>query len=192
MIIHLIRHGKTPANEQKLYCGQSDPALSQTGEGEAARAAQTVRYPQGELYITSGLRRTDQTLALLYGKQADYKLPDLREINFGAFEMRGHAELSGTPDYQAWLDNWHTASPPNGESRPEFSARILRGFEQAVHLCTQQNVQSAVIVTHSGVIAGLMEQLFPAVKSFHAWQPTFLRGYSLALAHGLPIEYTPI
>ena len=34
MNIYLIRHGKTPANEQRIYCGSTDMSLSEGGIDE--------------------------------------------------------------------------------------------------------------------------------------------------------------
>ena len=34
MIIYLIRHGKTRANEKHLYCGSTDLSLSDAGKEE--------------------------------------------------------------------------------------------------------------------------------------------------------------
>ena len=37
MTIYLIRHGKTLANERKLYCGSTDLSLSEQGREELNR-----------------------------------------------------------------------------------------------------------------------------------------------------------
>ena len=45
MIIYLIRHGKTAANEQHLYCGSTDLPLSEEGlaELQALRAEKAAQ-----------------------------------------------------------------------------------------------------------------------------------------------------
>ena len=37
MTIYLIRHGKTKANERRLYCGSTDLPLSLVGREELSR-----------------------------------------------------------------------------------------------------------------------------------------------------------
>ncbi|MGI6235680.1 MAG: histidine phosphatase family protein [Christensenellales bacterium] len=56
MILHLIRHGKTYANEQRLYCGQTDLPLSDTGAAEITQLARAGIYPARDglkMYIVS-------------------------------------------------------------------------------------------------------------------------------------------
>jgi alpha-ribazole phosphatase len=68
MHIHLIRHGKTTANEQKLYCGATNIPLSDNGITELLELKEQGVYPKDvAIYFTSGLLRTGQTLDLLYG-----------------------------------------------------------------------------------------------------------------------------
>ena len=40
MTVYLIRHGKTEANEKRLYCGSADLSLSEQGREEL----QKMRY----------------------------------------------------------------------------------------------------------------------------------------------------
>ena len=65
MTIFLIRHGRTLANEQHLYCGSTDLPLSRAGrEALANRPPIDVGTAR---FITSGMRRCNETLALLFG-----------------------------------------------------------------------------------------------------------------------------
>ena len=64
MSIYLIRHGKTEANEKRLYCGRTDLSLSAAGREELL----SVRYDiTPERFVTSGMKRTDETLQILFG-----------------------------------------------------------------------------------------------------------------------------
>ncbi|MBR2716419.1 MAG: histidine phosphatase family protein, partial [Oscillospiraceae bacterium] len=103
-VIYLIRHGRTEANEKHLYCGSTDLPLSEAGrsELEGLRAAYTV--PPGCRFVTSGMRRTAETLEILFGAVPCDEEPDLREVDFGAFEMRSYEELRSDPAYQVWLE----------------------------------------------------------------------------------------
>ena len=64
MTIYLIRHGKTEANEKHLYCGSTDLPLSKAGK----EALQGVHYDiKNVRFITSGMKRTNETLQMLFG-----------------------------------------------------------------------------------------------------------------------------
>ena len=174
--LFLIRHGRTRANEAHLYCGSTDLPLSP--EGRQALLALRPRYsgciPSGCLYITSGMIRTEQTLELLFGPAAHRQDPRLREIDFGSFEMRSYEQLKDDPAYQAWLSGDNTANPtPGGESGQQMAARAWAAFVDA-----RRTGQEMVIVTHGGVIAALMERLFPEPgKNRYQWQPAPGMGY---------------
>ena len=45
MKLILIRHGKTEANEEHLYCGSTDLPLSEFGKAELMERKNTVIYP---------------------------------------------------------------------------------------------------------------------------------------------------
>ena len=85
--IWLIRHGKTAANEGRLYCGSTDLPLSENGQ----KTLRSLHYnvTPDALFVTSGMLRTEQTLALLFGEKAHQIEPRLRAIDFGVFEMLG-------------------------------------------------------------------------------------------------------
>ena len=101
MTIFLIRHGRTLANEQHLYCGSTDLPLSRAGrEALANRPPIDVGTAH---FITSGMRRCNETLAILFGDVPYEVVRDFREIDFGAFEMKSYEMLKDEPAYQTWL-----------------------------------------------------------------------------------------
>ena len=176
MRIWLIRHGMTEANEHRLYCGSTDLPLSEHGR----KQLKSVHYavPHGVRFITSGMHRCDETMALLFGNVEREVIPGFREIDFGAFEMHSYEELKDDPAYQAWLagDNEKNV-PPGGESGEQMTARVLRAFDAVV-----SDGRDAVIVTHGGVIAATMASLFSHEgRSRYDWQPRPGRGYELEI-----------
>lgn len=176
MKIHLIRHGKTKANEKHLYCGSSDLQLSFQGIKELKQLRKEVHYPTANLYITSGMKRTNKTLRVLYKQKPELKIESFKEMNFGDFELKHHTNLEQLNSYQQWITNIDTVSCPNGESKSQFEKRVLEGLKQ---LCAFQ--KDTVLIAHSGVIGVIMQHLFPNEKDFYSWQPDFGRGYSVDL-----------
>lgn len=179
MRILLLRHGITEANEKHLYCGSTDLPLSPAGR--AALRRQEMPAP-GTRFITSGMRRCNETLEALFGTVPYEIEPDFREIDFGDFEMKSYEMLKDDPAYQAWLtgDNEKNV-PPNGESGEHMTRRALAAFARV-----QKAGRDAVIVTHGGVVAAIMAHLFPEGKNRYEWQSPNGGGY--VIEDG---EYTP-
>lgn len=182
--IYLIRHGKTEANLLHLYCGSTDLPLSPQGMDEL----RTLHYSLPQMrYITSGMLRTEQTLEMLFGKVSHQVDPLFREIDFGKFEMRSYEQLKNDPEYQHWLtgDNFRNV-PPGGESGEVMTRRVMAGF----HAIETDEIPT-VIVTHGGVIAAIMESLFPGEgKNRYAWQPQPGHGYAILGNRYHPIPIT--
>lgn len=177
MTIILIRHGETEANKKKLYCGKTDLPLSDAGRAELTRK----KMPKHCRFISSGMRRANETLELLFGNVSYEHSPDLQEMDFGKFEMHSYEELKDDPVYIAWClgDNERNIAP-DGESGEQMSRRVLAAFERIV-----AEGQDAVIVTHGGCIAAIMAHLFPGEKKTrYQWQCPCGSGYSLTLTDG--------
>jgi len=170
MKCYLIRHGKTAANEQHLYCGSTDLPLSSLGR----RELEGLRYSVGNVrFVTSGMRRTEQTLEILFGDVPHRADPRFREVDFGVFEMQSFETLKDREDYRRWITGDNEANvPPGGESGGEMTRRVIAAF--------QELREDTALVTHGGVIAAIMAYLFPEEqKNRYQWQPKPGHGYLL-------------
>ena len=181
--IHLIRHGKTIANELRLYCGHSDLALSNEGRLELLELKSQGIYPiNADLYFTSGLLRTELTLDTLYGDVKRQSLPRLREFNFGSFELHCHDDLVNDPDYKKWIDDKTSlVRCPGGENKKEFLERVIAEYKKLAY-----GNKSKLVICHGGVISSIMDFLFPCKKNFYEWQPKPGRGYTLTFLSDKP------
>lgn len=171
MSIYLIRHGKTAANEQHLYCGSTDLPLSEMGREEL----QSMRYDISPArFVTSGMKRTDETLRILFGNVPFSVDARFREVNFGDFEMKSYEMLKYDPAYQAWLTGDNEANtPPGGESGAQMTRRVLEALRELP--------DGTALITHGGVIAAIMANLFPQEgKHRYQWQPQNGRGYEIS------------
>lgn len=171
--IYLIRHGMTMANEKHLYCGSSDLPLSQAG----ADALKQKHYEiTADRYITSGMRRTNETLRILFGDVSFETDPRFREVDFGDFELRSYEELKSDPDYQHWISGGNESNvPPNGESGVQMTGRVLEAFREL-----ETKAGDTILISHGGVIAAIMANLFPAEeKNRYQWQPKPGEGYAV-------------
>ena len=168
MTIYLIRHGKTEANDKLLYCGSTDLPLSETGKTELCKLNYNI---QNVRFLTSGMKRTNETMEILFGNAPYETEPRFREVDFGIFEMQSFTELKDTPEYQAWLTGDNDANvPPKGESGNQMKQRVLEAFAEIK--------EDTCIITHGGVIAAIMAHLFPNEgKNIYQWQPQNGHGY---------------
>jgi len=176
MKLILIRHGKTEANEKHLYCGSTDLPLSESGKEELTERKSAVEYPyiEGFRILTSGMRRCEETLAILYDDIPHETDPAFREMNFGAFEMRSYEEMKNDPDYIAWITGDNEANiTPGGESGNRMTERVINGLHRLM-----EGNRDVLLVTHGGVIAAIMAYLFAEEgRNRYEWQPKPGGGY---------------
>lgn len=196
--IHLIRHGTTEGNIGKKYYGSTDLPLANEGVDGIVRQALAGIYPkaEGELLITTGLARTEQTFFLIYGSKEHQIIPELQEYRFGDFEMKTHDELEHDPQYQAWMSDEEGMTPcPSGESPQAFRKRAGEGFAKVLELHKGNGKQERdiILVCHGGVISLIMATCFPkADKNIFEWQPDPGRGYSIHTIDGVAVSFDEI
>ena len=80
MRIWLIRHGRTPLNEEGRYQGKLDTGLSEEGQ----RALERADVSPSRVYVSPALRAR-QTADILFPDADQVVAEDLREMDFGAF-----------------------------------------------------------------------------------------------------------
>lgn len=191
--ICLIRHGITEGNKRKLFYGYSDIPLAEEGIEELNRLVEEGIYPYDENadFYTTGLKRTEQTFSIIYGNKDHSHIKNLKEINFGEYEMKSYQELKELEEYHTWAGDksGHTA-PPGGESIIGFMERISRGFEELKNFHAEKVLSMrhsgkealSVMVCHGGSISAILESLYPGNgESFYRWIPDPGHGYILTL-----------
>ena len=174
MKLIFIRHGQTEATEKGLYCGQSDLPLSEAGRSALLLKNRRFEYPdvRGFRIITSGMKRTEETLLLIYGDLPHEIMPEFREINFGDFELRHYRELRNDPVYLEWIKDAFSNVCPNGESRAMVVSRVTKKLDEVI-----ADGRNILIIAHGGVIPDSMEYLFKEGKNLYEWMPDPGNGY---------------
>ena len=133
----LIRHGETDANRDGLIAGRTEARLTAAGIA-AAKALARQPWPDAIAVFTSPQERARVTAHLAFPAHRAQVVPDLRERDWGRFELRPLAELPQ-----------RTATPEGGEGWGPLLTRIAA----ALQLCIDQAGGALpVIVAHSGVI----------------------------------------
>lgn len=143
MIVKLIRHGASEANERQRFCNLDDAAapLTATGQRQAEQLAAHLAHEAVTATVCSPLRRAVETaraIAQPHGL-APVVMEGLREVRVGLFEgysYRGRGAWRMTAYAaveRAWVEGWPDARLPGGESltdvRERFAAVLaeLRG-----------------------------------------------------------------
>lgn len=151
MTIFFIRHGETVWNQQGLYQGHGDPALSQAGAARIRAAAAHPCLQDAQAILTSPLLRARQSAALLAEHLALPVSEDRRliEISYGSWEGLSQPQVKAR--WPSLLRLWKTAPEdvvfPEGGSLPELHEAV-RAFLADVGRATRD----IIAVTHQGTI----------------------------------------
>ncbi len=176
----LIRHGKTSYNALGKYMGCGiDEDLSVEGREEIAKNRDRIRKVcEGAIVYSGPLLRARHTAEILFDDKNVNIEDSLIEIDFGDFEGKSAAELSGDPRYQQWIDSDGTLQFPNGESIENFRARTMVSLHNIINKAADED--KIAIVCHGGNIMAIMSMLFGG-KYFDYLIPN-VEGYILKLA----------
>ncbi len=145
--LHLVRHGPTHA---KTMVGWSDLPADLSDSVAIQRLHDHL--PSDAVVISSDLSRAADTASAIQGTRTRLPHhPDLREINFGTWELRGFREIEAEdPELAfAYWDNPGDVRPPSGESWNEVRTRVDAVIDR---LIADHSGRDLVIVVHFGVI----------------------------------------
>jgi broad specificity phosphatase PhoE len=147
----VVRHGESTWNSARRVQGQNDEAVL-TEKGRAQAQAAAAQLP-GDLdaAVTSDLRRTRETAALLLaGRPLDLRVdPGFRERHYGVLE-EGPLEAV-TPELMGVRDGVVVdpfAHPEGGESLDDFLRRVGEALERV----RASGASSTLVVTHGGTV----------------------------------------
>lgn len=147
----LIRHGETDWNIQGRYLGHTDIGLNANGLAQAERLAGEIDRSGLNYVYASDMSRAFEFARIVFPGFDIFKIPFLREMDFGLFEGRTHAELIAShPElYRKWVDDPFTASIPGAETFGSFEKRIRDGM---LNIISRHMGKKVAVVTHSGPI----------------------------------------
>lgn len=177
LVVALYRHGITEENKRRAYLGWTDAPLSKDAI-EVLEKREFVKAPCQWL-VSSDLKRCVQTAGLLFPNKEIYRMPELREMNFGLWEGKVHDELAGNPQYEQWLESWFEMQIPGGESAQLFNARVESGWEKVNGMIVRKRIRTTAIVTHDGVIRYLLSSLGSEKRHFWDWKIPHGSGFEL-------------
>lgn len=190
MRVWLLRHGATVYNYERRYQGWLDAPLSPQGLSALRRAD----FDPGVVYV-SPMLRSRQTAAVLFPEAELAEVPDLREMDFGAFEGRSAQELADDPAYRAWVEGGCIDQTPGGESRAAFSDRVCGAFAGLVDFALDKGESQLVILAHGGTQMAALERYALPQRDYFQWLGPLGGGFILdtsawRAAHALRLVQT--
>lgn len=162
MMLALVRHGATQANQEKRYLGKTDEPLSKGGKESLKLYKMQKIYPAVEYLFTSPMERCVDTAKIIYPAVSSIVIPEWTEIDFGRYEYKNYEELKDDVSYQEWIDSGGMLDFPEGEGRKDFDLRCKRGLFRMCHILSAAAAQNldkpvfAVAVVHGGTIMSLL------------------------------------
>lgn len=164
--VWLVRHGeaKTPPG---IAIGHGNPPLSVRGRHQVAQLAKRLAAEPLDRVFSSDLDRalvTAEQIAIVHGLTV-HVCPELREIDFGAWEGRSLRALwSEKPDEaQAWESDLRCVPSGFGERFEAFELRLAQ-FRRRLDGC-----RVVAVVAHRGPLAVLLHQLI-GIPLEDAWR----------------------
>ncbi len=154
MKIFLIRHGETTGDIEDRYGGSYDDHLTELGQSQLEKTAQSLVGKGIEVIFTSPLIRAQESAAIIAeATHAPVEIRDgLQERHYGVLTGLTKAEaLEKYPDVvEAHKDPRIT--DPGGESYEDFQTRILASFKGIA----ATDYKTVAIVSHGGPIKQIL------------------------------------
>jgi broad specificity phosphatase PhoE len=160
----LLRHAQSEWNALGLWQGQADPPLSAHGRRQAAVAATRIAselwFDGFDLVVSSDLARAAQTAEILGEELGLDHSPVLDEglREYDAGEWSGHtlAEIEARwPGEVERFTQGLVSSPPGGEDRRSFDARVAEAAHRLAALADRTGARGLLVVAHGGVVGAV-------------------------------------
>ncbi len=164
-LVLFFRHGQTDWNLKKMFQGQSNVPLNETGRKQAQQLANHLKSYKLDAIYTSDLDRAHETAGIvnIHHNVETIKDERLREANLGDLEglILHEAEAKfGKDSIDRWKSNADEALDfafPNGETKIQVLTRVKAFLE--IMFLKNQNYKNIAISTHGAVIHKLVYHL---------------------------------
>ncbi|MDR3148848.1 MAG: histidine phosphatase family protein [Oscillospiraceae bacterium] len=172
----LLRHARTQSNARKAYLGLTNEPIS----AEGAAFAAGLHYDSERKVYVSPMKRAVQTAEICLPNAERVIVPEFREMDFGVFEGRSAADMSGDTEFTAWTEQNCEPAPPGGsESWTEYRDMVCCKFDRLVTEHLSRGDNRIAIVAHGGTIMAIMSRYAQPEKPYYMWNPRHRSGYEL-------------
>ena len=154
MELYLVRHAQTNYNKtHRIQGSQIDSELSDDGLNQTKKIANRLKDIHFDLILSSPLKRTRKTLEVIM-QVHDQSFCDSKVKLENDLIERDWGSASG----MYWKDVDFENLPSDAESQVKVLNRVIKLLESYYN---QNSDSKVLIVTHSGVIRALLDNLFP-------------------------------
>lgn len=157
----IMRHGETEANVQRILAGREDSPFTSAGERHPLQVARHLAPRPIRCVYCSPMARTRRTAELVLralGRELPLRLESaIAEIDAGEFTGLTFEEVrTRVRDHRISLDRFGRFRYPGGESWCDVQERAVRFVSGLEDTHADEEV---LLVTHAGVIAGLVAEV---------------------------------
>ena len=152
-LLYLVRHGATPANEQRPYVLQGrgiDTSLSNTGQQQAAAVAEFLADRPLDAVISSPMKRARETAdAIAQPHQLKASVLDnISECDVGRWEGRDWDSImqDDAEAYSRFIDDPGIHGYPDGESYQDVLDRVGTPID---NLLATHRGQTVALIAHN-------------------------------------------
>ena len=183
--VHIIRHGRTDANNDGRYIGVTDEPLNNEGRLELDALRDCGAYPDVDAVYSAPSLRCTETAKIIYPENEITVVENIKECNFGDFENKTAEQLKDNDIFKRWIAGEQGVAPPNGESTPDFVMRSVASFAAIIEDIMREGTRYSSIVTHGGVIMAVLSTCGLPQRSFADWRCDFGKGFTLLITPSL-------
>lgn len=158
MIVTVVRHGQTVANETNIIQGQSDSALNAMGIKQAQCLAKRLQSTHVDVVYSSDLARAMDTGRIIAPGLDPIPTPALREWHLGIWQGLPLREVRERyPDeLHAFLNDRPGLRVSGGETMGEVYARAAQFLRS---LPEKHAAEHVLVVSHCGLIRALLKEV---------------------------------
>ena len=181
---YLIRHGETDFNKKRFFYGKADVSINETGKEQAALLHQLMKGKSISRVYTSQLKRTQETVAIIFPDQTPTAYKALNERDFGLWEGRTANEIQAAFPlvWEEWLESPFEVTPSKAEPFEKFKERVWSIVKEIRETADPE----IVIVGHLGVLRLIYQFLVNMEADF--WSIDIPQGTALLLEDNDPWE----
>ncbi|KAI7900311.1 histidine phosphatase superfamily [Cokeromyces recurvatus] len=152
LLVTLVRHGNTNANNERWLQGHTDTDLNENGLKQADSCGERLKEQNFDHVYCSDLKRCKQTASAILSYQKsvsiDY-LPLLRERDFGKLSRQPLKYLN-TESQRLNLTIDQFIVNHQGESEKTFRERAVAAWKFIIKDAQEKKYRSILVVTHGG------------------------------------------
>jgi probable phosphoglycerate mutase len=148
----IVRHGETDWNKERIYQGQRDIPLNETGRAQASQAAEILKNCDFDQIFSSPLSRAKDTAIAIATAKNIAQITDIADLmECQSIESAKYVlTLKGKTDFPSFAKML-----PSDETAQSFTERVMNGLIQVLN----SPARAPLIVAHGGVMTAIVQTM---------------------------------